>query len=151
MSEKNTSKPIDVVKFYYAIYKDNETAYNNAMGTRDGLDKQLREMVSKGNSTEQDFQNIAKEHITISTVYSSEVMFAANKFLNAADFYLKILDEELPEEMLKDYVVLKNQEYKQAYSVQNGQFVRNSKVDLPEIPQEHYDYLFNFFKMQFEK
>ena len=150
MSKNKESGILEVVKFYYSLYRQNEEAFNNSQENKKGLKEQLSPLLSNGDKTSQEFKNLAKEYMQIITMYGNEVGFAANKFLNAADIYLKVEDEDLPEDMSKAYVMLKSTEYKPIYSVKNGQFVRNSKQSLPEAPQKEFDFIFDWLKDNLE-
>ena len=143
-------KPREVVEVYYNIFKDYEKAYEEVNKNKKTLNKILQDILVKGNSSEEDFKDAAKEYIITNSLYSQEVAFAANKFLNAVDFYMKTVVEDLPENITKDYILVKQQEFKSAFSVKNNTFVRNSKGDIPEMPQEEYDYLFEYLKNQFK-
>ena len=151
MSEKSKeNKLLDLVTFYYRIYKDCEIAYDNAMKNKGKLQDELRPLVKKGDSSTQEFKNIANEFLPVVTSYNTEVSFASSKFFNAADIYLKVEEKELPTDMAKDYIILKNAEYKPAFSVKNKQFVRNSEQELPEIPQDQFDMILNWLKQEFQ-
>lgn len=144
------SKVLEVVNFYYSMYRENEQAYNNAIENKKGIKEQIKPLLDKGDKTSQEFKNLAKEYMKIITMYSNEVAFAANKFLNSAEVYLKVEEEDLPEDISKAYVLLKGTEYKPAFSVKNGQFVRNSKQALPEAPQKEFDFIFDWLVQNLE-
>ena len=146
--ERQVDKPIDVVKFYYSRYKEYVKAYNKVKEESGSLNDTLKQLTSNGVSSEKTFKDAALEYIQINSMYSNEVMFASNKFLNAADFYMKIDKNDLPEDVTKEYVLLKNQEFKSGFSVKDNKFIRNSKVEPREIPQEEFDYLFEYLKQQ---
>ena len=80
------------------------------------------------------------------SLYTNDITFIANKFLNAADFYIKTNEKDLPAEILKDYITLKDREYKTQYSVEKGEFVKNSESTDVEIPQQEFDIIFNYYK-----
>ncbi len=150
MSKSKENKILEVVKFYYTLYKQNEEAFNNSQDNKKGLKEQLTPLLNKGDNSSQEFKNLAKEYMKIITMYSNEVAFSANKFLSAADINLKVDEDYLPEDISKEYVVLNSTEFKPAFSVSNGRFVRNSKQSLPEVPQKEFDFIFDWLVQNLE-
>jgi hypothetical protein len=143
MSKNKEKQPednlLELVKFYYKRYKDFEKAYENAIKNQEGLQDQLKPLVEKGSSDTEEFKNLALEYMKIQGTYTFEVGFASNKFLNAADTYLKVNEKDLPEDITKDYIMLKNEEYKPTLVVKDGQFVEtsNKKVEMNNLQLEY--------------
>ena len=145
--EENKDKLFELVNFYYQIYKDFEKAYENAIKNQSGLQEQLKPLVEKGSSETTEFKNLALEYMKLQGTYTFEVGFASNKFLNAADFYLKVKEEDLPADMTKDYLMLKNEEYKPTVVVKDGQFIETSNKKI-ELNNMQLDYIMNVLKEQ---
>ena len=148
MEDKKVLKPIEVVELYYNAYKDYKEAYDN-VDTK-SLQSELKSLVESGEKGEV-FKKASMDYINATTNYSAEVMFASAKFLNAADFYLKTNTEDLPEDMTRDFVMLKKEEYRHVYSVKGGKFVSNTKSKPKEIPEEGIGFLFDYFQDMFKR
>lgn len=147
---KDTFK--EVLKNYYDRYISYERAYEKQGELRDRMSEELKEVLqSTEDSSSQKFKNIVKEHIMMNSMHSAEVSNAATKFCIVADVYQIVTEEELSEEMAKKYMLLKQNEYKSNFSIVDGNFVKNEKTELPEIPQEEYDFLFEYFEKQFSE
>ena len=140
------AKPLDLVRFYYKLYQDYNKAYNGTVGQTKELENKLKELVKEGNSSDEDFKKVVMDFTRNTSLYTNDITFIANKFLNAADFYIKTNEKDLPAEILKDYITLKDREYKTQYSVEKGEFVKNSESTDVEIPQQEFDIIFNYYK-----
>lgn len=140
------NKPLTILKTYHKSYQEYQEAYDNLDTSREKIMEDIRPYIEKQDSSDGEFKNLAKEILKMRSIYPQEVSFSATKFLNACDFYKKYVGEELPEDIDEDYSKLKMREYKHSFSVKEGQFIRNSKVELPEIPQKEFDFLMKMFR-----
>ena len=144
------NKFLNIVSTYYNKYLDYSKAYKNLDDSREGSVEKIVPLLEKSNSEEQDFRIAAKDYLTMISVYPQEVNFFATKFLHAADLYMLVTGEDLTEEMSEAYLQLKSVEYKSAFSVKDGEFVRNSSVELRTIPDKEYESIFEFLQKEFK-
>lgn len=142
------TKFLEIVESYYKVYKSYEEAYSNLGDKRENLLEKLKPLLSNKNSKDKDFKKVAIDYLSLISAYPIEVSNVATKFLNAANLYILVTEEDLSEEMAQDFVKLKNIEYKSAFSIKGGQFVRNSSVELPKIPEAEYDNIFKFLTIE---
>ena len=149
--EQDTADKLkSVLERYYQRYLDFDKAYKLQGDTRAGIAKELADSLRDKDSRSMEFQNVVKEHMLLNATHSTEVANAATKFCILAEVYQLVTGQELESDMAESFMVLKGLEFKSAFSVENGKFVKNSNAELPEIPQEEYDFLFDYFSNMFE-
>lgn len=133
----------------YNRFVEFDKAYENSDDRREKFSKKVMPVLEKYDSDGPEFKKLAKEYITLFSIHNTEVSYAATKFLITADNY-KNLVGDLPKEMEKAYNKVKAQEYKSTFSIENGEFVRNVDEELPEMPDEEYEYLFRLIGSRFK-
>src|SRR5690606_38374466 len=125
-----------VLRTYYERFLAFDIAYKNEFKSREDMAKELQDTLVNEDSNSDRFKNTVREYMTLNSMHSAEVAHSASKFFIAADLYQLVTKKELEEDMAKKYIELKDNEYKSAFSVKNGKFIRNKDVELPKIPQE---------------
>ncbi len=148
MSTNN--KFLKVVESYHSMYVSYRSAHTNLKDKKEQLIEKLKPLLEKSTSEDKDFKEMSKDYLSMISTYPQEVNFFATKFVHAADLYIIVTEEELPEEISRDYIQLKGIEYKSSFSIKKGKFVKNSSADLPTIPDKEYDNIFRFLKMEFD-
>lgn len=149
---KNKTTPLKVVERYYERYLEYENAFNSDSDNTQDTETQIRELIDSGVDPNSDeFLDKMVTIIADKNEKISDVNNAAMKFLLFVDFYLLTQEEELPEQMLKDYdnvpAVIK-ESIKPFFSVEGGKFVRNEKRKVTKEMKDYFLALTNEVKKQ---
>lgn len=131
---KNKLTPLEVVERYHGRYIEYEKAFSNNPFNEEELQKQLKKIVESNIDTDSDeFMDKMIDIVIEKPQKRADVNNAAFKFCLYTDFYLLTQEEELPEEILKDYNALPIKDsIKTFFSIKNGEFVKNEKEEVSD-------------------
>lgn len=137
---KNKITALQVVERYHKRYLEYETAFNKNPFNREDLQNKLKDIVASNIDTDsEEFTSQMMEIMIEKPQKRAEVNNAALKFCLFTDFYLLTQEEDLPEDILKDYesLPIKN-DIKSFYSVKDGDFVRNEDQEISNEMKNYF-------------
>jgi len=132
--------PLAVVEQYHEKYLEYENAFNSDSGSREDIEEELKKLIDSGLDEESEEFNSKMVDIMIDKPQKqSDVNNAAYKFYLFAEFYILTQEEELPENIKKDYASLPIKDNVKTYfSVEAGKFVKNQEEGLTDNMREYF-------------
>lgn len=148
MSDKKLS-PLSVVERYHQRYLEYEAAFNSDPFDENQVQGKLKEVIESGVSFDsEEFENTVVDLMIEKPTRRTDVNNAALRFYLYAEFYLLTQDEDLPENIKKDFDNLPIAEgLKSFYSVKGGKFVRNEDVPI-KVEKEKLKQLYQALRSQ---
>lgn len=139
MSE-NKITPLQVVQRYHERYLSYEEAFNKDPFSEQDMRKELEKVATTDVDVESDeFLEKMLDIIVEKPQRRIEVNNAALKFCLFVDFYILTQEEELPDNILKDYNNLPVKDsLKSFYSVANGKFVKNEEIEITDDMKQYF-------------
>lgn len=150
MSKESRKNLKDIVIKYHTLYKEYDKAFEVNTLSREDITKKILPIIESGSSEDKEFKDLAKHIYIDNTEQANDVAYYSNKFFITADAYLLTSEEDLPEEITKDYLKLKNQEYTPTFAILKGKFERKKESN-QVLSQEAFDLAFEQIKNQIEK
>lgn len=136
---KSKLTPLEVVERYHSRYLEYEAAFNKNPFTEKQRQEEILKIAKSGIDLDsEEFINQMTETMIDKPYKAADVNNAASKFIMFTDFYLLTQEEDLPENIRKDYDSLPIKDnIKTYFSIKDGEFVRNEDI---EIDQQTKDY-----------
>lgn len=150
MSNKIT--PLEVVERYHTRYLEYEAAFNKApFSEKERQEEVVKIAKSNIDLDSQEFIDKMSEAMITKTYKIADVNNSAAKFAMFVDFYLLTEEKELPENILNDYnnLPIKNS-IKTYFSIKDGEFVRNEKVEIDDETKARFKLLITQIKSQIQ-
>ena len=152
MSEKTRPTPLEIVERYHKRYLEYEKAFNENPFSEKERQEEVVEIAKSGVDLDSDeFMDKMIEAMIDKPRKVADVSNAAAKFIMYTEFFLLTQDEELPEEIQKDFDNLPiKDDIKTHFSIKDGKFVRNEEVQLDEETRNYFKSLIEQIKIQLQ-
>ena len=127
-----------------------EKAFNNDPGLKTNIETDVEQIVSsKIDVNSQEFLDKMFQSIDEKIRKREEVNNAAYQFFTYAEFFTLTNEEDLPDEIKKDYDNSPLKELlKSKYSVENGVFVNNEKIEISPEREKYFKEVYNQLRTQ---
>ena len=147
---KNKLTPLEVVERYHKRYLEYEAAFNKDPFTEEQRQKEVLKIAKSDIDIDsEEFIEKMVETMIDKPYKIADVNNAASKFIMFADFYLLTQEEELPEEIKKDYDALPIKDsIKTYFSIKDGEFIKNEKEEDTEEMKNYFKALIQQIKAQ---
>lgn len=147
---KSKLTPLEVVERYHEKYLQYETAFNkNPYSEKERQEEVVKLAKSDIDLESQEFLDKMADLMIDRSYKIADVNNAASKFVMFVDFFLLTQEEELPENIMKDYDALPIKEnIKTYFSIKDGEFVRNEDLVLDDETKNYFKAIIKQIKEQ---
>tara|TARA_R110002012_G_scaffold119169_1_gene268157 strand:- start:161 stop:625 length:465 start_codon:yes stop_codon:yes gene_type:complete len=150
MSKNKKPSALDIVIRYHEKYLEYETAFNKNPFNEADMKKELDKVIAENiNPDSEEFLERMVDLMVEKPQKKVEVNNAALKFIFFVDFYLMTQEDPLPENISKDYDSLPiRQRLKSMYAIQDGEFVKNEKIEVSPDMKNYFKAMIKQLKLQ---
>lgn len=149
---KNKPTPLEVVERYHQRYLEYEGAFNNDPFTEKQRQEEVVKIAESGIDLEsEEFLEKMTDAMIDKPRKVADVNNAAAKFIMFTDFYLLTQEDELPEQIQKDYDNLPiKDDIKTHFSIKDGKFVKNEESSIDEETKKYFKTMIEQIKIQLQ-
>lgn len=147
---KDRLTPLEVVERYYEKYLQYEAAFNkNPFSEKERQEEVVKLAKSDIDLESQEFLDKMAELMIDKAYKVADVNNSAAKFVISVDFYILTQEDDLPENIMKDYEALPIKDTLKSYfSVKDGEFVRNEELVIDEETKNYFKAIIKQIKEQ---
>lgn len=151
MSKKKIKPtPLEVVELYYSRYLEYENAFSKNPFSEKDRQQEVVDIANSGIDTDSDeFMDKMIEAMIDKPRKVADVNNAAAKFAMYTEFFLLTQEDELPENIQKDFDSLPIKDMiKTHFSIKDGEFVRNEDMKVDQETKDYFKAMIEQIKIQ---